>query len=96
MTAFIRMKTTDTTPHALARPNPACPPPAATAAADFDVVAAAAPPDTKSALPITALFGAAATGDENEDGLCCSRGRWSCCWAEDAKAMDTEEDVGLR
>lgn len=83
VTAFIRMYTTDTTPHALAKPNPAGPP-----TASVSDVFAAAPPDTRSAWPIIALLGAAAIDDVEAAG-CSSR-----CWsrAEDAKAMDTEED----
>lgn len=86
LTAFIRMYTTDTTPHALAKPNPAGPP----AAAASDVFAAA-PPDTRSAFPIIVLFGAAAMDDVEGAGCwsrACSRA------AEDANAIDTED--GLR
>lgn len=87
LTAFTRMYTTDTTPQALAKPNPAAPP------AVSDVfAAAAAPPETSSALPIMVLAGAAATGVD--EGL---KGCWSRCCSrpdeEDANAMDTEDDL---
>ena len=86
LTAFIRMYTTDTTPHALAKPNPAGPPAAAASGAFV-----AAPPDTRSAFPIIVLFGAAAMDDVEGAGCwsrACSRA------AEDANAIDTED--GLR
>lgn len=90
------MYTTDTTPHALAKPNPEPPPPAAAG----DVVPA--PPETNSALllmlspAVTVLLGAAAaataaaeTGDEDDRCCCC------CSRGEGTNAIDSEE-AGLR
>ena len=92
LTAFIKMNTTDTTPHALPRPNPACPPTAdapPTAGVAFPE-GTAPPPDTNNALfntppPSDALDGAPPSIGAADWWSCCRGGRCCCC-CDGAKA----------